>query len=112
MSNITSLSATRLPINEIDLCVWLGQAAPGDVLEYHRGALAHDREARISRLPERDRGELIRVGKRAFWAAEKGLAHLVQRRNGPDDYSYLAIARPRPRRTSVSLSELMLAEVA
>jgi hypothetical protein len=36
----------------------------------------------------------------------------VQRRHRSDDYSYLAIARPKPKQASVSLSSLLLAEVA
>jgi hypothetical protein len=40
------------------------------------------------------------------------LIHLVQRRHGSDDYSYLAIARSKPKQASVSLFSLLLAEVA
>jgi hypothetical protein len=42
-----------------------------------------------SRLPEPDRAELRRVASRALWAADRGIADLVQRRHGPDDYSYV-----------------------
>jgi hypothetical protein len=65
-----------------------------------------------TRLAERERAELARVARRAWWAAERGLIHLVQRRHRSDDYSYLAIARPKPKQASVSLSTLLLAEVA
>ena len=83
MSNITKLPAIRLGIKEIDLCAWLGQAVPGDILEYHRGFLALDGTPQASRLDDKARRELVRVGQRAFWAAEQGLVHLVQRRIGP-----------------------------
>ena len=33
----------RPSISEIELCAWVAQAAPGAVLEYHRGYLALDR---------------------------------------------------------------------
>lgn len=113
MSNTTRLPSVRLRLNEPELCAWLGQATPGEVLEYHRGFLALDRYPFMSRLSDRERAELIRLSKRAFWAAEQGLAHLVQHRHGPDDYSYLVVARPRLKRPHVrSLSELMMAEVA
>ncbi len=102
----------RIHLKEIELCAWIGQARPGDVLEYHRGFLALDVMRHGSRLSERDRAELARVGRRALWAAEQDFVHLVQRRHGPDDYSYLAIARPRPRSAPVSLSALVLAEAA
>ena len=112
MSNITKLPAIRLGIREIDLCAWLGQAVPGDILEYHRGFLALDGAPQASRLDDMARRELVRVGQRAFWAAEQGIVHLVQRRCGPDDFSYLAIARPRPKKAHAALSSLMLMEAA
>ena len=89
----------------------VGEAEPGETLEYYRGYLVVDAIPHGSRLPEQDRAELSRVARRALWAADRGLAHLVQRRHGPDDYSYLVIARLRPP-ASQSLSELLAAEVA
>ena len=104
--------AVRKPLTEIDLCGWVAHAAPGDILEYHRGFLALDTMPQGTRLAERERAELARVARRAWWAAEAGLIHLVQRRHGPEDYSYLALARPKPKTVSVSLSSLLLAELA
>ena len=99
----------HLSLGEIDLCGWLGQAEPGDMLEYYRGFLVVDAIPHGSRLPERDRAELDRIARRALWASERGLAHLIQRRHGPDDYSYIIVARPRS--PSQPLSELLAAEV-
>jgi hypothetical protein len=110
-SIITRLPIIRLKLTEIELCGWLGQALPGDVIEYHRGFLAIDCIPQGGRLTERDRSELVRVGRRALWAADRGIAYLIQRRHGPDDYSYLVIARPRPDSPSQPLSELPAAEV-
>jgi len=108
MTNAIAFFPTvRLRIAEIDLCGWLGQAAPGDVLEYHRGFLALDANVQGTRFPDRDRAELARVARRAWWASERDLVHLVQRRHGPNEFSYLAIARPRPKSSPVSLSSLM-----
>src|SRR5690242_3997327 len=98
---------SRLLITELDLCGWIGQVVPGDSREYWRGHLALDRVPRSGRLPEKDRLELIRVSGRALWAAERGLVHLVQQRHGPDDYSYICIARPRPKSERRSLPELL-----
>jgi hypothetical protein len=95
-----------LSLSEIDLCGWLGQASPGDVIEYHRGFLALDSLPHGGRLAESHRSELLRVGRRALWAAEHNLVHLVQRRNGLDDFSYLAVACPRPKTPPVSLAAL------
>ena len=113
MSNtIIPLSTVRLRISELEFCAWLGQAVPGDRIEYHRGFLALDSVPTATRLNPKDRSELVKLGGRALWAAEQGLAHLVQRRHGPDDFSYIAIARPRPRVMPVSLSALLADEVA
>jgi len=100
----------HLSLSEVDLCGWLGQAEPGDTLEYFRGHLVVDANPHGSRLPERDRAELGRTARRAFWSWEHGLVHLVQRHHGPDDYSYLLVARPRS--PSQPLSELLTTEVA
>lgn len=99
-------------LSEIELCAWVAAAETGDVLEYHRGFLAHDRTAvgRFRDMPAR--AALGLLADRAHDLAAHGLIHLVQRRHAPDDYSYLAIARPRSRTAPVSLSELMMAEVA
>lgn len=97
-------------VSEIDLCAWLSQAAPSEVLEYHRGFLIVDIDARMSGLANHDRLALIQVARRAMWAADRHLLHLVQRRLGPDRFSYLAIARPRSK--TPSLSSLLLAEAA
>jgi hypothetical protein len=103
-------------VSEIDLCVWLSQAAPNDALEYHRGFLVLDIDPRISGFANRDRLELIQVASRARWAAEKRLVHLVQRRLGESRFSYLAIARHRPETPALSsfspLSSLLLEEAA
>jgi hypothetical protein len=97
-------------ITEIELCAWLSQAAPQDTLEYHHGFLVLDTDPRISGLSNSDRLELVQVARRAWWAAEKNLVHLVQRRLGENRFSYLAIARKRPE--TPSLSALLLDEVA
>ena len=92
--NAVSKSITTQP-NDIGLLAWLSQAAPGDVLEYHRGFLALDRSHHTSRLKEDDRQVLCRVANLAMRLSDRGLVHLVQRRIKPDCFSYLAIARPR-----------------
>ena len=71
-------------VSEIDLCAWLSQAAPNDALEYHRGFLVLDIDPRMSPLANSDRLELTQVASRARWAANKQLAHLVQRRLGEE----------------------------
>ena len=109
---ISTIASPRSGITETELCAWLGQAAPGDSLVYHRGFLTVDCALTAGRLPERERGELLRVARRAVSAAERGLAHLVQRRNGPDDFTYLMIARPRPKSARGSILAILAMEAA
>ncbi|WP_292611470.1 hypothetical protein [Nitrobacter sp. 62-13] len=112
MITVVQFPPHKLRLTETELCGWIGQAAPGEALEYYRGFLALDTFSQAKRLTERERAELMRVARRAWWASEQKLIHLVQRRHGADDYSYLAIARSKPKQASASLSSLLLAEVA
>jgi hypothetical protein len=96
------------PLSEIEFCAWVAQAAPGDRLEYHRGYLVLDTYPLFSALDDKARGELARLAGRAFWAAEQGLVHLVQQRDGPDRFAYIAVARPKPKAAAASLSALLL----
>ena len=73
-----------------DLENWFAAAAPGDALEYHRGFLAMDRSVG-SRLGEDDRKELDRVANSLFALAGSSRGHLLQRRHGDGDYSYLFV---------------------
>lgn len=97
MRTMTGKSTFRPRLSELDLCAWVGNAAPGEVIEYHRGFLACDRLVAAAQWSPAERAELTRMVRRALWCAEAGLVHLVQRRNGPGDYSYLAVKRPRAR---------------
>lgn len=108
---IVTVRASR-PLIEIEFCAWVAQAMPGDRIEYHRGYLALDTFAGISKLGQNERVDLSLLAGRAFWAAEQGLVHLVQERVGPDQFAYIAIARPKPKAAAASLSKLLLAEQA
>jgi hypothetical protein len=101
----TTRSARRLA--EMDFAGWVGAAAPGDRLEYHRGFLAVDIVPVISKLPEPERAALRQTALRAWWASEQRLVHLVQERLGPGSFAYIAIARPKPRHAEVSLASLL-----
>ena len=99
-------------LTEIELCAWIAQAAPGAVLEYHRGFLALDRTpfGRYGDTPVR--AGLTLVGSRAHDLAERGLVHLVQLRHGAEDYSYFAIARPRREGALPDFASLTITEEA
>jgi hypothetical protein len=112
MNTLSHDTAAQLLLTEAELCAWIGQSAPGTIVEYHRGFLAIDTVRASSDLVEPDRKELVRVGRRAWWAAAKNLVHLVQRRLGPDRFAYLAIARARPKKMHATLLTLLAQDPA
>ena len=92
------LAATPTQVLVIDKArfeAWLQTARPGSPIEYHRGHLCVDRQHVFDapdNAPEnKARSALNDLATRALRAAERGLVHLVQRRHGPEDFSYLAI---------------------
>ncbi|MGE0424958.1 MAG: hypothetical protein AB7O88_22055 [Reyranellaceae bacterium] len=93
------------PTTEAAFVDWMCAARPGDASVYHRGLLAADRS-------NGSNPKLARLANCALWAAERQLVHLVQRRHGPKDYAYLAIARPRLDHTPHSVLKLMPKEAA
>ena len=111
MSNDNTPSP-KLRLTEAGLCAWLGQAMPGECIEYHRGFLVVDSDQTVGLLPEHERREVTRTARRAAWAAEQGYVHLLQRRHGEEDFSYLAIVRPRPKGRSPSMAALQVREAA
>lgn len=86
--------ASHAPIPLATFNRWLLRALPGQQLEYHRGLLVRDRSP-ASELAEGDRRALAEVADAVFRAAEDGSVHLVQRRHGPFDFSYLAVKAGR-----------------
>lgn len=62
---------------------WLRLSRVGDRIEYYRGNLANARK----------NPEIGRVAKVALTASEMKLVHLVQKRHGKGDYSYMAVRR-------------------
>lgn len=112
MNNAAAPLVPGLRITEIELCAWIGQAAPRDAFEYHRGFLVVDVDTRNTALTCHERAELARVAQRAWQAADNDLVHLVQQRRGPNEFSYFAVARPRPKPASRSLSSLLFEKAA
>ncbi len=116
MTAAISLISTPSPlccsITEIGFCAWLGQATPGDALEYHRGFLVVDLTPFGGPMGSEARLELARTSARAYGLAVRGFVDLVQRRVGPDRFSYLAIARPLPQGKALDFSTLMTGEAA
>jgi hypothetical protein len=100
------------PLTEAALCAWLGAAAPGDAITYYRGTLSRSLCPQLALLSQEERVNLARLAARAWKLAEAGLAHLVQRRHGFEDFSYVLVARRRPRRIANGVLPRILAEAA
>lgn len=98
------------------LCDQLMDATPGDLIAYHLGFLARDRDKLLSRLQQERRLELHALASYAMRLAEAGWLHLLQRRVGQSQFVYFVVVRPRPRQTRRSCPVLnvdrLLAEVA
>ncbi len=112
MNNLTSLPPPAAPMTDAALCRWLGTAATGDAITYFRGALARSLCPQLALLEPPQRAAVAKVASRAWELSEEGLAHLVQRRHGHEDFEYLLIARPRPRRLAPHVLKQILAEAA
>lgn len=75
---------------------WLGQAQPGDRLEYHQGFLTIDRSP-ASCFADHERQVLTKLASAVLKAADASQVHLLQRRHGDGEYSYIAVrARKLP----------------
>ncbi|WP_149539335.1 hypothetical protein [Siccirubricoccus phaeus] len=101
-----SLGAHQMATTANRLCDGIADAAPGTVFIYHLGLLAEDREPTASRLPEEQRREVQLVADQALGFAERGRAHLLQRRIGPHAFAYLLVVRPKARPRSASVVRL------
>jgi hypothetical protein len=112
MNAITPLPIPCLPATDADICAWIGQATPGEWLEYHRGFLGVDTSEEVSSLPLPDRVRLRALAAAARRAFEMRLVHLVQVRLGPDRFAYVAIARSRPRHAPASLARIAAERLA
>ena len=58
---IPDIRAAEASLTEAALCAWLGAAAPGDTLTYHRGALARQVCPQLACLPAEERVALARA---------------------------------------------------
>lgn len=112
LNRIPSADPQQAPLTEAAFCAWLGAAAPGDIITYHRGALARDTCPQLNTLPPDERIQLARLSSRVLKLAEAGQVHLIQRRHGFEDYEYVAIARRRPRRNAASIAHLLIRDAA
>jgi hypothetical protein len=77
-------------MNDVDLCVWVADAQPGESIIYYTGHLSRDR------LPHRDgyadaiRRKIGELGNAAWMLGDENWVHLVQRRVSYGCWDYIA----------------------
>ena len=80
-------------MNDVDLCVWVADAQPGDSITYYTGHLSRDR------LPHRDgyadavRRKISELGNAAWMLGEEKWLHLVQRRVSYGCWDYISVRK-------------------
>ena len=107
--DVDARAGVSLPMTPDDFCSWIGKAAPGERTVYYRGDLGRDRCRSTTSMSERDRQRLIALARQALIAAEDGRLHLLQRRHGVSDYSYIAVRarKLRPARAATKALSLL-----
>lgn len=69
-----------------EMLLFLKKSKEGERAEYYRGFLFTDRQV----IPKNDKArDRVTVADIAWKAYEQSRGTLVQKRNGPDDYSYI-----------------------
>jgi len=80
-------------MNDVDLCVWVADAKPGDSLIYYTGHLSRDRLMHSEGFDEPVRRKLGELGNAAWMLGEENWVHLVQRRVSYGCWAYIAVRK-------------------
>lgn len=92
-SSPASGNAPAWMMNDVDLCVWVADAQPGDTISYYTGHLSRDR------LPHKDgyadiiRRKINELGNAAWMLGDENWVHLVQRRVSYGCWEYIAVRK-------------------
>ncbi|WP_373504647.1 hypothetical protein [Aestuariivirga sp.] len=80
-------------MNDVDLCVWVAEAKPGDRIVYYRGHLSRDRQTHGEGYPEPVRRKIGEIGNCAWMLADEHWVHLMQKRIGIGFWEYIAVRK-------------------
>jgi len=80
-------------MNDVDLCVWVADAQPGDSITYYTGHLSRDRLPHSEGYAETVRRKIGELGNAAWMLGEENWLHLVQRRVSYGCWDYLAVRK-------------------
>jgi hypothetical protein len=109
---VATRTRLRPATSPVALAAWAVSAAPGKQMTYWRGHLAQDIWPLAAGLPEAERQQLREVGRLAWALAQDGYLHLLQRRLGPNEWAYIAVARAKPRPAAAVLAVALAQEPA
>jgi hypothetical protein len=91
-SNLSGHSPARM-MNDVDLCVWVADAKPGDMLVYYRGHLSRDRQMHSEGYDEPTRRKIGELGNAAWSLGDENWVHLIQRRVSYGCWDYIAVRK-------------------
>ena len=80
-------------MNDVDLCVWVADAQPGDRIVYYTGHLSRDRLPHNEGYSEAVRRRIGELGNAAWMLGEENWLHLVQRRVSCGCWDYIAVRK-------------------
>ena len=80
-------------MNDVDLCVWVADAQPGDSLVYYTGHLSRDRLPHNDGYSDAIRRKIAELGNAAWMLGEENWLHLVQRRVSYGCWDYIAVRK-------------------
>ena len=81
-------------MNDVDLCVWVADAQPGDSITYYTGHLSRDRLSHNEGYSEAIRRKIGELGNAAWMLGNENWVHLIQRRVAMGCWEYIAVRRP------------------
>lgn len=92
-SSAASVHAPKCIMNDVDLCVWVADAQPGDKIVYYTGHLSRDRLPHSEGYSEPVRRKIGELGNAAWMLGEENWVHLVQRRVSTGCWNYIAVRK-------------------
>lgn len=80
-------------MTDVDLCVWVADAQPGDKIVYYTGHLSRDRLPHKDGYSEHIRRKIGELGNAAWMLGAENWVHLVQRRVSYGCWDYIALRK-------------------
>lgn len=80
-------------MNDVDLCVWVSDARPGDRIVYYTGHLSRDRLPHNEGYSEAIRRKIGELGNAAWMLGDENWVHLVQRRVSYGYWAYIVVRK-------------------